>query len=144
MVTDNESGEAIESELRTSSGTFLNKAQDEVVANVEARIAAWTFIAEENGEQIQILRYEHGQKYEPHYDFFIDNVNQEFGGHRLATVLMYLSDVKKGGEIFFPRSEAAESQPKGDDWSDCAKYGYAVKPRKGNALLFSSLHQLIL
>lgn len=32
------------------------------------------------------------------------------------------------------------SQPKYDSWSDCAKDGYAVKPRKGDALLFFSLH----
>ncbi|KAF3326341.1 prolyl 4-hydroxylase [Carex littledalei] len=32
------------------------------------------------------------------------------------------------------------SQPKDDTWSDCAKNGYAVKPRKGDALLFFSLH----
>ncbi|XP_055804284.1 probable prolyl 4-hydroxylase 6 [Solanum dulcamara] len=140
MVADLESGVSIESEVRTSSGAFLDKAQDEVVANVEARIAAWTFLPEENGEPIQMLHYEHGQKYEPHFDFFKDKVNQEIGGHRVATVLMYLSDVDKGGETVFPRSEAAESQPKGDDWSDCAKYGYAVKPRKGDALLFFSLH----
>ncbi|KAG5621658.1 hypothetical protein H5410_006876 [Solanum commersonii] len=114
--------------------------QDEVVANVEARIAAWTFLPKENGESIQILHYEHGQKYEPHYDYFHDKVNQELGGHRVATVLMYLSDVEKGGETIFPNSKAKKSQPKGDDWSDCAKNGYAVKPRKGDALLFFSLH----
>ncbi|KAF3625289.1 putative prolyl 4-hydroxylase 6 [Capsicum annuum] len=140
-VADIETGGSIESEVRTSSGMFLLKAQDEVVANVEARIAAWTFLPEENGEAIQILHYELGQKYEPHYDFFKDKINQEIGGHRVATVLMYLSDVEKGGETVFPISEAAESQPnKGDDWSDCAKRGYAVKPRKGDALLFFSLH----
>ncbi|WMV15157.1 hypothetical protein MTR67_008542 [Solanum verrucosum] len=140
MVADNESGKSIESEVRTSSGMFLSKGQDEVVANVEARIAAWTFLPKENGESIQILHYEHGQKYEPHYDYFHDKVNQELGGHRVATVLMYLSDVGKGGETIFPNSEAKKSQPKGDDWSDCAKNGYAVKPRKGDALLFFSLH----
>ncbi|KAH0659567.1 hypothetical protein KY289_028315 [Solanum tuberosum] len=46
MVTDLETGESIESEYRTSTSAFLNKAQDEVVANVEARIAAWTFLPE--------------------------------------------------------------------------------------------------
>lgn len=140
MVADNESGKSIESEVRTSSGMFLRKHQDDIVALVEERIAAWTFLPPENGEAMQILHYEHGQKYEPHFDYFHDKANQELGGHRVATVLMYLSDVEQGGETVFPSSEAAKSQPKGDDWSDCAKNGYAVKPRKGDALLFFSLH----
>lgn len=59
----------------------------------------------ENGEALQVLHYEHGQKYEPHLDFFHDKRNQEVGGHRVATVLMYLSNVVKGGETVFPDSE---------------------------------------
>lgn len=51
---------------------------------------------------MQILHYENGQKYEPHFDYFHDQVNLELGGHRVATVLMYLSNVKKGGETVFP------------------------------------------
>ncbi|KAM0955096.1 probable prolyl 4-hydroxylase 7 [Malus sylvestris] len=140
MVADNESGQSMESEVRTSSGMFLLKAQDEIVANIEARIAAWTFLPVENGESIQILHYEHGQKYEPHFDYFQDKTNQELGGHRVATVLMYLSNVEKGGETVFPNSEGKLSQPKDDDMSDCAKDGYSVKPHKGDALLFFSLH----
>ncbi|KAF8013033.1 hypothetical protein BT93_I1026 [Corymbia citriodora subsp. variegata] len=139
MVADNKSGKSMLSEVRTSSGMFLQKAQDEVVSTIEARIAAWTFLPEENGESIQVLRYENGEKYDPHYDYFIDKVNQELGGHRVATVLMYLSNVERGGETVFPNSEATMSQPKGDDLSDCAKEGYAVKPKKGDALLFFSL-----
>ncbi|XP_076924559.1 putative prolyl 4-hydroxylase 7 [Bidens hawaiensis] len=141
MVADNESGKIIESEVRTSSGMFLNKAQDEVVASIESRISAWTFLPVENGESMQILHYENGQKYEPHWDYFNDKVNQALGGHRIATVLMYLSNVQKGGETVFPDSEIKESQPKtSEDWSECAKKGYAVKPKKGDALLFFSLH----
>ncbi|KAK4477639.1 hypothetical protein RD792_016880 [Penstemon davidsonii] len=140
MVADNESGKSIESEVRTSSGMFLQKAQDEIVSGVEAKIAAWTFLPPENGESIQILHYENGQKYEPHYDYFHDKANLKLGGHRVATVLMYLSDVEIGGETVFPESEAKDRQPKGDDWSECAKEGYAVKPYKGDALLFFSLH----
>ncbi|KAL8545877.1 hypothetical protein ACS0TY_005843 [Phlomoides rotata] len=138
MVADNESGEALEAEERTSSGMFLSKAQDEIVSNIEARVAAWSFLPQENAEPLQILRYEHGQKYEPHVDYFADEYNIEKGGHRMATVLMYLSNVNKGGETVFP--EANDRQVKGDDWSDCAKQGKAVKPRKGDALLFFSLH----
>ncbi|KAL7140901.1 hypothetical protein ABFS83_08G018400 [Erythranthe nasuta] len=140
MVADNDSGKSVESEVRTSSGMFLKKAQDEIVAGVEAKIAAWTFLPIENGEAMQILHYEHGQKYEPHFDFFHDKANLELGGHRVATVLMYLSDVAEGGETVFPNSEMKDKQPKGENWSDCAKEGYAVKPRKGDALLFFSLH----
>ncbi|GFS45053.1 oxoglutarate/iron-dependent oxygenase [Actinidia rufa] len=127
MVADNESGESVESEVRTSSGMFLGKAQDEVVAGIESRIAAWTFLPEENGEAMQILHYEHGQKYEPHFDYFYDKVNRELGGHRVATVLMYLSHVKRGGETVFPDAEAKDDQPKDDNWSDCAKNGYAAE-----------------
>ncbi|GKV08633.1 hypothetical protein SLEP1_g20237 [Rubroshorea leprosula] len=140
MVADNDSGESVESEVRTSSGMFLSKHQDEVVADIEARISAWTFLPEENGESIQILHYKHGEKYEPHFDFFHDKANQELGGHRVATVLMYLSDVESGGETVFPNSEEKFTQQKDDTWSECAKKGHAVKPRKGDALLFFSLH----
>lgn len=139
MVADNESGKSVMSEIRTSSGMFLNKAQDEIVASVEDRIAAWTFLPIENGEAMQVLHYELGQKYEPHFDYFHDKINQAMGGHRIATVLMYLSDVVKGGETVFPNAETKDSQPKDDSWSECAKGGYSVKPNKGDALLFFSL-----
>lgn len=53
---------------------------------------------------MQVLRYENGQKYDPHFDFFQDPVNMAQGGHRIATVLMYLSNVEEGGETVFPNS----------------------------------------
>lgn len=62
----------------------------------------------ENGESIQVLKYEYGQKYEPHFDYFHDKYNQALGGHRIATVLMYLSDVVKGGETVFPSVQVRE------------------------------------
>lgn len=57
---------------------------------------------------MQVLRYEHGQKYDPHYDYFADKVNIARGGHRIATVLMYLTDVVKGGETLFPSAEVSK------------------------------------
>ncbi|XP_019419525.1 PREDICTED: probable prolyl 4-hydroxylase 6 [Lupinus angustifolius] len=138
-VADIETGKAILSTARTSSGMFLFKSQDKVIADIEARIATWTFLPYENGEGMQILRYEHGQKYEPHFDYLLDKLNQQFGGHRIATILMYLSNVKRGGETVFPNSDPTLSQPKDESWSECAKMGYAVKPKKGDALLFFNL-----
>ncbi|KOM56749.1 hypothetical protein LR48_Vigan10g264100 [Vigna angularis] len=133
MVADNESGKSIMSEVRTSSGMFLNKAQGWYRQFYSA-------VIRENGESMQVLHYENGEKYEPHFDYFHDKANQIMGGHRIATVLMYLSNVEKGGETIFPNSEGKLFQPKDDTWSECAHKGYAVKPRKGDALLFFSLN----
>eukprot|EP00271_Cylindrocystis_brebissonii_P020403 TRINITY_DN6737_c0_g1_i3.p2 TRINITY_DN6737_c0_g1~~TRINITY_DN6737_c0_g1_i3.p2 ORF type:complete len:146 (+),score=21.01 TRINITY_DN6737_c0_g1_i3:785-1222(+) len=52
---------------------------------------------------------------------------------------MYLSNVEKGGETVFPSSEP-DKTVKDDTWSDCGKRGIAVKPMKGDALLFFSLN----
>lgn len=142
-VADNVSGQSKLSEVRTSSGMFIRKGKDPIVSAIEDKIATWTFLPKENGEDIQILKYEYGQKYDPHYDYFVDKVNIARGGHRMATVLMYLSDVEKGGETVFPSAEDSprrKSSTKDDDLSECAKKGIAVKPRKGDALLFFSLH----
>lgn len=142
-VADNLSGKSKLSEVRTSSGMFISKGKDPIVAGIEDKIAAWTFLPKENGEDIQVLRYEHGQKYDPHYDYFVDKVNIARGGHRVATVLMYLTDVAKGGETVFPSAEEPprrKSPKKNEDLSECAKKGVAVKPRRGDALLFFSLH----
>ncbi|GMP56702.1 hypothetical protein CsSME_00021094 [Camellia sinensis var. sinensis] len=143
-VADNESGKSKLSEVRTSSGMFISKGKDPIVAGIEDKIEMWTFLPKENGEDMQVLRYEHGQKYDPHYDYFADKDNIARGGHRMATVLMYLSDVAKGGETVFPSAEESSRQRKSstldDDLSECAKKGIAVKPRKGDALLFFSLH----
>ncbi|CAN1307159.1 Probable prolyl 4-hydroxylase 4 [Linum perenne] len=109
-VADNLSGQSQLSEVRTSSGMFIRKGKDPIVDGIEEKIAAWTFLPKENGEDIQVLRYEEGQKYEPHYDYFVDKVNIARGGHRVATVLMYLTDVKKGGETVFPSAEVSFKQ----------------------------------
>nr|XP_043627845.1 probable prolyl 4-hydroxylase 4 isoform X2 [Erigeron canadensis] len=142
-VADNLSGESKLSEVRTSSGMFIAKNKDPIVAGIEDKLATWTFLPKENGEDIQVLRYEHGQKYDPHFDYFTDPVNVARGGHRIATVLMYLSNVEKGGETVFPSAEASRHQKTSkadDDLSECAKKGIAVKPKKGDALLFFSLY----
>jgi prolyl 4-hydroxylase len=93
----------------------------------------------ENQEGMQILRYINGQKYEPHHDYFSDKYNQDpkHGGQRLVTVLMYLTTVEEGGETVFPWSEPKVTGPQ---WSECAKEGLAVKPVRGDAVMFFSLN----
>ncbi|CAM6072583.1 unnamed protein product [Sphagnum tenellum] len=139
-VVDNETGKSKDSRVRTSSGTFLNRGQDKVIERIEQRIADFTFIPVDHGEGLQVLHYEVGQKYEPHYDYFLDTFNTKNGGQRIATVLMYLSNVNAGGETVFPDSQVNRSLvPDWNELTECAKSGLSVRPHMGDALLFWSI-----
>ncbi|XP_060192369.1 probable prolyl 4-hydroxylase 10 [Lycium barbarum] len=139
-VVDSATGKSMDSRVRTSSGTFLARGRDKVIRDIEKRIADFTFIPAEHGEGLQILHYEVGQKYEPHYDYFLDEFNTKNGGQRIATVLMYLSDVEEGGETVFPAAKGNYSAvPWWNELSECGKGGLSVKPKMGDALLFWSM-----
>lgn len=63
----------------------------------------------DHGEVFYLLRYEEGQQYKPHWDYF---ANDETGmshigqsGNRIATVLFYLGTPEEGGETIFPNAE---------------------------------------
>ncbi|KAJ6916548.1 prolyl 4-hydroxylase 10 [Populus alba x Populus x berolinensis] len=140
MVVDSSSGKSKDSRVRTSSGTFLPRSRDKIIRDIEKRIADFSFIPAEHGEGLQILHYEVGQKYEPHFDYFMDDYNTENGGQRIATVLMYLSDVEEGGETVFPSAKGnISSVPWWNELSECGKGGLSVKPKMGDALLFWSM-----
>lgn len=63
-VVDAGTGKSKVDDIRTSSGTFLQRGQDDIVAAVEQRIAEWTLLPVEYGEGLQVLRYNNGQKYD--------------------------------------------------------------------------------
>ncbi|XP_077231250.1 putative prolyl 4-hydroxylase 3 [Tasmannia lanceolata] len=139
-VVDSATGRSKDSRVRTSSGMFLKRGRDKIIRDIEKRIADFTFLPVEHGEGLQILHYEVGQKYEPHFDYFVDEFNTKNGGQRIATVLMYLSDVEEGGETVFPSAKVNSSSVLGwNELSECAKKGISVKPRMGDALLFWSM-----
>ncbi|KAG6430567.1 hypothetical protein SASPL_108637 [Salvia splendens] len=139
-VVDTETGKSRDSRVRTSYGTFLTRGRDKIVQRIEKRIADFTFLPVEHGEGLQVLHYEPGQKYEPHYDYFLDEYNTQNGGQRIATVLMYLSDVEEGGETVFPAAKGNfSSVPYWNELSECGKGGLSVRPKMGDALLFWSM-----
>jgi prolyl 4-hydroxylase len=137
-VVDSATGKSMDSDVRTSTGSFYSRGQDEVIRRIEKRLSHISFLPVDNGEGLQILHYVNGQQYKPHEDFFHDSVNArpENGGQRVATVLMYLTTPEEGGETVFPKAQIKTTGP---GWSDCAKEGLAVKATKGDALLFYSL-----
>lgn len=136
----------VASGIRTSAGMFLDKGQTPMLRGIEERIAAAVGLPEPNGEGMQILRYERGQKYDPHYDYFHDAANSspKRGGQRMATMLIYLRDTEKGGETIFPKGTKPPDFDDPDagafEWSECAsKTGVPVRSVRGDALLFWSL-----
>uniref|UniRef100_A0A1D1Y0R0 procollagen-proline 4-dioxygenase n=2 Tax=Anthurium amnicola TaxID=1678845 RepID=A0A1D1Y0R0_9ARAE len=139
-VVDSETGKSKDSRVRTSSGMFLRRGRDKIIKAIEKRIADFSFIPIEHGEGLQVLHYEVGQKYEPHFDYFLDEFNTKNGGQRIATVLMYLSDVEEGGETIFPSVKVNSSSiPYFNELSECAKNTLAVQAKMGDALLFWSM-----
>lgn len=135
-VVDARTGKGIKSKVRTSSGMFLSAEERKypMIQAIEKRISVYAQVPVENGERIQVLRYEENQYYRPHHDYFSDTFNLKYGGQRVATMLMYLSDNVEGGETYFPKAGYGECSCGGK----MAK-GLSVKPLKGDAVLFWSM-----
>ena len=135
-------GEKMEDQtnVRTSSGTFVGSASDPLILEVEERIHDAVGIHSSHGEEFNVLRYELGQHYHSHHDYFDSGYGVGANTNRLMTVLLYLTDVEEGGETVLPLEGedgmARLSQPKVYERCDI---GLKVPPRKGQALVFYSL-----
>jgi len=110
--------------LRTSEGMFFGRQENAVCARFEARIAALMDWPIEYGEGLQVLRYQPGAEYKPHYDYF--NTDQpgtpailKRGGQRVGTLITYLNTPVLGGATTFPDVQLE------------------ILPVKGNAVFFS-------
>eukprot|EP00450_Noctiluca_scintillans_P006449 CAMPEP_0194492708 /NCGR_PEP_ID=MMETSP0253-20130528/11171_1 /TAXON_ID=2966 /ORGANISM="Noctiluca scintillans" /LENGTH=381 /DNA_ID=CAMNT_0039333611 /DNA_START=1 /DNA_END=1146 /DNA_ORIENTATION=+ len=82
---------------RTSSSVALNPIPP--VTAFKTEVAKILGIDESHMEPLAMIRYQAGQEYRPHYDWF----NEEEGSQREWTVLIYLNDVDPGdgGETAF-------------------------------------------
>jgi len=89
-----------------------------LLRDIERRLAKWSNIPVENGEAYYLLKYEQGQEYKPHTDWFSDDeaghVHMGAQGNRMATVLTYLHTPDEGGATIFPRSNIAVPAKAGD------------------------------
>lgn len=108
---------------RTSEGMFFRLEENPFIARLDRRISALMQLPVENGEGLQVLRYPEGARSAPHFDFLMPTnaANQASiarSGQRVSTLVIYLNDVKRGGETVFP------------------EIGFGVTPRRGNAVYF--------
>lgn len=108
---------------RTNSVCWLRHDLDDVTAGLADRLADLVGLPLANAESFQIIRYEVGQEYRPHFDAYDLTTERgqrccERGGQRMVTLLGYLSEVEAGGETVFPR------------------LGIGVAPHPGRVLIF--------
>ncbi|MBD8872205.1 2OG-Fe(II) oxygenase [Rhodanobacter sp. DHB23] len=92
---------------RTSVGMFFMPGELPLVAQLEQRIATLFDIPASHGEGLQILHYQPGQEYTPHFDWFDPgqpgySTLTARGGQRIASVVMYLNTPEAGGGTAFP------------------------------------------
>lgn len=124
LTVQTETGGEELNEDRTSHGMFFRRGETELVARIEARIARLLNWPVDHGEGLQVLYYQPGAEYKPHYDYFDPQAPGtphivRRGGQRLATLVMYLNEPQAGGGTVFP------------------DLGLEVTPKRGHAVYFA-------
>ncbi|MBA5688224.1 prolyl hydroxylase family protein [Rugamonas apoptosis] len=122
-VTSEEDGASTVHDGRTSEMAVIQRGEHALADRIEQRLAAIAQWPLECGEPFQLQKYGVAQQYRPHYDWLNPDsdghrAHLRRGGQRLATFILYLSDVEQGGGTAFPN------------------IGLEVFPRKGSALFF--------
>ena len=122
-VVDPQTGADTVAEYRNSEGMFFRPGESELVGRIDQRLSQLVGMPVANGEGLQVLRYGPGGHTAPHLDFLIPSNSANVAsinrsGQRVATLMVYLNDVPRGGETVFPQA------------------GLAVCPRAGNAVCF--------
>lgn len=112
---------------RTSSTSDLSLIDSPAVKALDEKIARALGIHLGYSEGIQGQRYEVGQEFKQHTDFFAPNSAEfeRFGGtrgQRTWTFMVYLNDVEAGGGTRF------------------VKLDHTFMPKKGRALVWNNLH----
>lgn len=116
------SNDNYDTNTRKSNQCWLKDIDNQLVKIISKRSAYLTNTVGNYQEDLQVVSYNQGGFFSPHYDAcngteeYCKRLNNE--GYRLATVLIYLNDDFTGGETVFP------------------KINKTVKPIKGKAVLF--------
>jgi prolyl 4-hydroxylase len=129
-VGNDDGGGVRSSDTRTSHNTWIKRQSSPIFETLFKRAAHLLKIdeallhPEKNAEELQVVHYDVGQKYDAHHDWGVSG----FPESRYITLLLYLNDPlheNAGGETSFPKGNNG--------------LGMKVLPKKGSALLFYSL-----
>lgn len=111
---------------RTSSTADLFNSTDLIVPKINYKLAKLLDLDPKLGEGLQGQRYLPGQYYKAHTDYFRRfspeyKTYTEWMGQRTWTTMVYLNDVKEGGETYF-------------------KFLYSkIKPKQGTVIFWNNL-----
>eukprot|EP00117_Sycon_ciliatum_P035339 scpid54223/ scgid26812/ Prolyl 4-hydroxylase subunit alpha-2; Procollagen-proline,2-oxoglutarate-4-dioxygenase subunit alpha-2 len=107
-----------------SQATLVARGENEAVDAVERKLDSKVGLPKDNAYHTQLIKYRQGETYYPHVDCDpTKTAHTEARNDRLATIIIYLSDVKQGGGTTFP------------------KLGVTVKPKRGSAIVFRNLDE---
>ena len=117
FVSDTKTGRL--SPGRTGLNYWLRHGHDSVTSRVGDTISKQVGYPIENAEAYQVVAYDETQKYDSHYDAYSKNESEKcrrclkYGGQRMITALVYLSDVEEGGCTRFDKLDINVSPKKG-------------------------------
>ena len=109
---------------RTSKTCYFG-GSNPLIAEVESRICKTLGINNQQAEQIQGQKYEVGQEFKFHTDYFDPELlmkDNSINGQRTWTFMIYLNDVEEGGHTSFPLAFCSSA------------------PKMGTALVWNNLH----
>lgn len=98
--------DCVVSDYRTSKTADLHYFNSPLFLNVDRKISDYMGLEPFLGETMQAQRYEPGQYYKEHWDFFMPGTPEnrlycEWMGQRTWSTMIYLNDVETGGETYF-------------------------------------------
>jgi len=105
----------LEASLFDGAGRSMGGLDSDTVTRViERRLADCFDASPERIEPISIIRYRPGEEYRPHVDYFmpaqlreIEAGGLDFGGQRVATILLCLRPAERGGATSYPEAGVA-------------------------------------
>lgn len=101
---------------------WLDEGVSKTVDAINRRTSEITGFPHDHGEPLKVLCYDIGGKLLPHTDY---HTYKHYSAGRVGQMLIYLNDVKDGGETEFPN------------------IGVRVIPKRGRALLWYAVKNLI-
>lgn len=127
MIYDEQTGGEAQADERSNSKADMKLTDIDVpFVMLQARMSAILGLPVPWFERANILHYEPGQRFTPHYDFLDESMpglasNVSMFGQRVVTLLVYLSEDYEGGETDFPNVR------------------YRFRGKTGDALMFGNV-----